>query len=132
MDNEKKYVTQLSEAESGSLPGGSGVYRILIDRFTGGAKHFSLVHSISFAGTRGREHSHEVEHGWYILSGSGTIYMEKKAYRVGPGSAVYTPAGVMHRCDVDEGEDLDYIVIYAPPGPEQQLREKGAKAFTTD
>jgi hypothetical protein len=30
---------------------------------------------------------------------------------------------------VDPEEDLTYVLIYAPPGPEQKLKEKGAHAF---
>jgi len=43
--------------------------------------------------------------------------------------AVFAPAGVLHRIDVSPDEDLTYVVVYAPPGPEQQLKQFGAKAF---
>jgi len=32
----------------------------------------------------GSEHSHTVEHCWYILSGYGRIYQEGKVYEIGP------------------------------------------------
>jgi hypothetical protein len=43
--------------------------------------------------------------------------------------AVYAPAGVMHRLDVGPDEDMTYVVVYAPPGPEQELKKFGARAF---
>jgi hypothetical protein len=36
---------------------------------------------------------------------------------------------VLHKVDADPDEDLTYVVIYAPPGPEQLLKQKGARAF---
>ena len=126
---EKKYIVPLTEAITGTLHGGMGTFRILIDEATSGAKHFSLLVNTSKAGTQGAAHKHDVEHCWYILSGKGTLYMEGKPAKIGPEMAIYTPAGVMHRIDVDPGEDLTYIVIYAPPGPEQLLKERGAHAF---
>jgi hypothetical protein len=43
--------------------------------------------------------------------------------------AVFAPADVLHKIDVDPDEDLTYVLIYAPGGPEQKLIEKGAHAF---
>lgn len=128
----KKMIVSLNEAESGTLHGGNGIYRILIDEPISGAKNFSLLVNTSYAGTQGAAHKHEVEHCWYILSGKGTVYMEDKPTRIEPGTAVFTPAGVMHKVEIDPGEDLTYIVIYSPPGPEQELKEKGALAFEED
>jgi mannose-6-phosphate isomerase-like protein (cupin superfamily) len=125
----KKYVVPLKEAIIGTLHGGKGTFRILIDKDISGAKHFSLLVNTSRAGTQGSAHKHDVEHCWYILSGTGNMVMGDKTYQIEPGMAVFTPAGVMHSINVDPGEDLTYVVIYAPPGPEQKLKELGAKAF---
>lgn len=126
---EKRYIVPLSEAVSGPLHGGIGTFRILVDEETSGAKNFSLLVNTSNAGAHGKEHQHDVEHCWYILSGTATVYQAGKSYRIGPQMAVYTPPHVLHRVEVDPGEDLTYVVIYAPPGPEQQLKAKGAHAF---
>ena len=124
-----KYVVSLKEALTGTLHGGNGTYRILIDKDISGAKHFSLLVNTSKAGTQGAAHKHDVEHCWYILSGTGNMVMGDTTYQIKPEMAVFTPAGVMHSINVDPGEDLTYVVIYAPPGPEQKLKELGAKAF---
>jgi mannose-6-phosphate isomerase-like protein (cupin superfamily) len=125
----KRYVVPLKEAITGVLHGGIGTFRILIDEETSGARHFSLLVNTSRAGAKGSEHTHDVEHCWYILSGKGTMYLDGKSYRIEPQTAIYTPAHVSHKVDVDPDEDLTYVVIYAPPGPEQLLKQKGARAF---
>jgi quercetin dioxygenase-like cupin family protein len=126
---EKKYVVHLKEAITGVLHGGIGTFRILVDEETSGARHFSLLVNTSRAGAKGSEHTHDVEHCWYILSGKGTLYLDGKSYRIEPRTAIYAPAHVLHKVDVDPEEDLPYVVIYAPPGPEQLLKQKGARAF---
>ncbi|RJQ57643.1 MAG: cupin domain-containing protein [Desulfobacteraceae bacterium] len=125
----KDWIVKLEDAVTGELHGGAGTFRVLIDEPRSGARHFSLLVNTSRAGAKGSAHTHEVEHCWYILSGTGTMYMDGKAARIGPKTAIYTPPGVLHKIDVDEGEDLTYVVIYAPPGPEQQLKAKGVHAF---
>lgn len=126
---EKKYVVALKDALTGVLHGGGGTFRILIDRESSGAQHFSCLVNTMFKGVKGSEHKHDVEHLWYILSGRGTMTISGKAFEVGPDMAVFAPAGELHRIDVSPDEDLTYVVVYAPPGPEQQLKQYGAKAF---
>ena len=125
----KKRVVSVKEGVSGELHGGGGRFNVLIDEEIAGAKHFSLLVNEMWAGVKGEEHSHTVEHCWYILSGHGRITMEGKTYEIAPEMAVFAPAHVLHRIDVDEGQALRYIVVYAPPGPEKQLKEKGRNAF---
>ena len=125
----KKYAVSLKDAVTGVLHGGAGTFRILIDEENSGARHFSLLVNTSNAGASGSAHTHDVEHCWYILSGTGTMTMDGEKFRIEPEMAIYTPAGVLHKVDVDPEQDLTYVVIYAPPGPEQQLKKKGAHAF---
>jgi putative monooxygenase len=126
------FVVRLDDAVTGALPGGAGTFRILIDEETTGAKNYALLVNTMNAGVRGKEHKHpDNEHCWYVLSGSGTIYIEGVPHAIGPGMAVYVPADTLHRIDVAPGEDLTYVVVYAPPGPEKLLRLKGEQAFDT-
>ena len=125
----KKRVVSIEEGIKGELPGGTGKFNILLDGDRAGTKYFSLLLNEMHAGIKGMEHSHTVEHAWYILSGHGRIYMEGKVYDIGPGMAIFAPAGVPHKIEVEEKEPLRYVVIYAPPGPEKQLKEKGRDAF---
>ncbi len=127
---ERKYVVPLKDAVTGVLHGKAGTFRVLIDEETSGAKHFSLLINTMNAGVKGAEHKHENnEHCWYILSGRGTMYIEGQSYEIGPEMAVFAPADTMHKIDVGPDEDLTYVLIYAPPGPEQKLKQKGEHAF---
>jgi mannose-6-phosphate isomerase-like protein (cupin superfamily) len=126
----KRYVVPLRDGVTGVLHGRAGIFRILIDEEISGAKHFSLLVNTMTAGMKGSEHKHEEnEHCWYILSGTGTMYIEGNAYEIGPDMAVFAPAGTMHRIDVGPDEDLTYVLVYAPPGPEQKLKQRGEHAF---
>ena len=127
---EKKYVVSLKDAVTGVLHANTGTYRVLIDGDNSDAKHFSFLVNTMNAGVIGDEHKHEEsEHCCYILSGTGTLYIEGEPYEIGPEMAVYTPADKMHRVEVGPDEDLTYVLIYAPPGPERELKEKGEHAF---
>ena len=126
---EKKCVVALKDAVTGVLHGGAGTFRILIDEESSGAKNFSLLVNTMKAGVEGSAHKHEEEHCFYILSGRGTMYIDGKPFDVGPEMAVYAPPNVMHKFDAGPDEDLTYVVVYAPPGPEQQLKRLGAHAF---
>jgi len=126
----KKYVVPLKDAVTGVLHGKAGTFRLLIDEEISGAEHFSLMINTMNAGVEGSWHKHdENEHCWYILSGRGTMYIADESYEIGPEMAVFAPANIMHKIDVASDEDLTYVLIYAPPGPEQKLKEKGEHAF---
>jgi len=125
----EKYVVPLKEAITGVLHGRAGTFRILIDEEISGAKHFSLLVNTMNAGVIGSEHKHDVEHCWYILSGRGTMFMAGKVFPLEPEMAVFAPAQMLHKIVVGPDEDLTYIVIYSPPGPEQQLKKLGEHAF---
>jgi mannose-6-phosphate isomerase-like protein (cupin superfamily) len=126
---EKKYVVPLNEAITGVLHNRAGTFRILIDEETSGAEHFSLLVNTMNAGAASDEHKHDVEHCWYILSGKATMLVDGKSFRIEPDMAVYAPAHKLHKIIVDPGQDLTYIVVYAPPGPEQELKKLGEHAF---
>jgi mannose-6-phosphate isomerase-like protein (cupin superfamily) len=125
-----RYVVPLSDADTGVLHGKAGTFRILIDEEKVGAKNYALLVNTMNAGVKGAQHKHaDAEHCWYILSGTGTLYVAGEPHRIGPNMALYVPADTMHKIDVDQDQDLTYIVVYAPPGPEKLLRTKGERAF---
>jgi quercetin dioxygenase-like cupin family protein len=128
MDDKKMLVTE-NDVTKGVLHGNAGTFRIYIDGPTCGAKNFSLLQNTIKAGATGSSHKHDEEHCFYVLSGTGTMNIDGKSYEMRPGSAIFVPPNAMHQPVVDEGEDLNVIVIYSPPGPEQKLRNKQANAF---
>ncbi len=47
--------------------------------------------------------------------------MKLLKYDLEPNMTVYVTPGAMHYVWADPLEDLTYIVIYSPPGPEKKL-----------
>ena len=121
---EKKLVVPLRDAVTGSMQKGGGTFRILIDEKRCGARHFSLLMNTLHAGAISSEHKHEVESCWFFLSGRGKIRIAGKSFRVEPQTAAFVPAEALHRLEADPGEDLTYLMIYAPPGPEQEIQQQ--------
>ena len=127
---EQRFVIPLEEADSGVLYGGKGRFRILVDEKMCGARNYAMLLNTQPAGAVGQPHRHEdAEHSWFILEGTGTVTVGDESFRIGPNMTVYIPPGTMHGIVTDEGSELRYIVIYSPPGPERNLRAKGATAF---
>ncbi len=65
----------------------------------------------------------------YIIRGQGRITLEGGEHAVGPGTAVFVPGHARHSLACEGDEPLQYVVIYAPGGPERELRAKGEAAF---
>ena len=121
---EKKLVVTPKDAVTGSMQKGGGTFRIYIDEKRCGAKKFSLLQNSLKAGAISSEHKHDVESCWYFLSGKGTIRVGGESFRIGPQTAAFVPAGAMHQLQADPGEDLNYLMIYAPGGPEQEILKR--------
>jgi mannose-6-phosphate isomerase-like protein (cupin superfamily) len=127
--NEKPYRVRRDEAATGDLPvpGGKSMFRILLDEESVGAKQFALLVNEFDPGLTSKAHKHDKEeHAFYIISGTGIIRIEDESIEVSEGDAVFVPPGKMHEVSSTGDEILKYIVIYAPPGPNVTLREKGA------
>ena len=125
-DGTKRLVVNVKEATRGKLPvpGGGGVFQILIDEEISGAKHFSLLVNEIIPGSKSREHAHEVEQCWYILNGEGIVHIGDSEYLIKPGNAVFAPIGMRHSVECTGDKPLRYVVVYAPPGPEKELRQQ--------
>lgn len=131
--NEKPYRVRRDEAATGNLPvpGGKSMFRILLDEESVGAKQFALLVNEFDPGLTSKAHKHDKEeHAFYIISGTGIIRIEDEPIEVAEGDAVFVPPGKMHEVSSTGDEILKYIVIYAPPGPNVTLREKGAYSLS--
>lgn len=131
--NEKPYRVRRDEAATGDLPvpGGKSMFRILLDEESVGAKQFALLVNEFDPGLTSKAHKHDKEeHAFYIISGTGIIRIEDEPIEVAEGDAVFVPPGKMHKASSTGDEILKYIVIYAPPGPNVTLREKGAYSLS--
>ena len=131
--NENPYRVRRDEAATGDLPvpGGKSMFRILLDEESVGAKQFALLVNEFDPGLTSKAHKHDKEeHAFYIISGTGIIRIEDEPIEVAEGDAVFVPPGKMHEVSSTGDEILKYIVIYAPPGPNVTLREKGAYSLS--
>lgn len=59
----------------------------------------------------------------------GYLSKSPDAFPLEPEMAVFAPVNMLHKIVVGPDEDLTYVVVYAPPGPEQQLKKLGEHAF---
>lgn len=87
------------------------------DRFSAGV--------VQLEPKKGHErHNHpESEEILYVISGEGIQTVEGEEERITPGDMVHVPVGVYHSTVNATWEPLRMLAIYAPPGPEDLLRE---------
>jgi len=133
--SENLYRIRRDEATAGELPvpGGRSKFRILLDEKSVGAKQFALLVNEFDPGLTSKAHKHDKEeHAFYIISGNGIIRVEGVPIEVKEGDAVFVPPGKMHQVSSTGKEILKYIVIYAPPGPNLALRDKGAYGLSRE
>ncbi len=54
--------------------------------------------------------------------------MEGERYPIRPGDAVFAPIGMSHSVECTGNKPLRYLVVYAPSGPEKELRNQAGFA----
>ena len=64
------------------------------------------------------EHTNEVEHEQYVLSGEYIVGIEDEEYEVSPGDAVHIPAGVVHWYR-NEGDEAAAFICAVPTGDDE-------------
>lgn len=89
-----------------------------------GAEHFSTG-IVQLEPKKGHErHNHpESEEILYVISGEGIQTVADEEFRITSGDMVYIPEGVMHSTINATWEPLRLVAAYAPPGPENVLRD---------
>ena len=89
-----------------------------------GAEKFSAGIVLLAPGKGHATHVHPgVEEILYVASGYGKQTVEEESTDLEPGMLVFIPEGVEHSTMNTGWEMLKLIAIYAPPGPEIELRE---------
>ena len=78
---------------------------------------YMRIHVGIFPGRQaGSKHVHEnSEEVVFVIKGKGEVYIDDKAYSIGPGSLVYTPPGVPHQYKNTGEEELVLFAVYSPP-----------------
>jgi len=92
------------------------------------AERFSAGVVVLEPGKGHTRHNHPgVEEILYVLSGKGLQMVEPEGERlereVEPGVLIHIPPGVYHSTVNTGTEPMSLLAIYAPPGPEADLRE---------
>ena len=83
---------------------------------TGGEGGVANVHVVTV--TAGGTHVHaEYDEVYYVVSGSGELYLDEEVYALRPGAVVVIPAGVPHALKADDGTRLEFVIFGTPPVP---------------
>lgn len=93
------------------------VNRRLIGRDNVGARQLEVVLGVARKGGGALKHSHPgIEQACYVLEGRARVEVgEECVDELGPGDAVFFPAGVPHVFTAISEEPVKVLVIYAPP-----------------
>lgn len=102
-----------------------GQVRMLSEERVTGAQTFSFG-VVSLEPGKGHErHNHpDADEIIFVVSGQGDQMLDDQGtVAVGPGAAIWIPKAVYHSTVNTGHEAMQLIVIYAPAGAEQALRE---------
>ena len=116
-------VTRTDDVDTISFDWGS--VRLLSEERVTGAKSFSFGYVELQPGQGHDRHNHPTaDEVIYVLAGEGDQMLDDEGtVRVGPGDCIWIPEGVYHST-INRGDDvMRLIVVYAPAGAEQALRE---------
>lgn len=102
-----------------------GTIRMLSEARVTGAKSFSFGYvELATGQGHGRHHHPDADEIIYVLAGAGDQMLDdKQTVRVGAGDCIWIPKGVYHATVNLGDEAMKLIVVYAPAGAEQALRE---------
>jgi len=64
---------------------------------------------------RSEPHIDDYNHAFYVISGTGTVTVEKQSWPISPGAIVKIPSGPTHSLANTGRDDLVFLVIYDPP-----------------
>jgi quercetin dioxygenase-like cupin family protein len=94
---------------------GAPVFR-LVHPLTVGSENLGVSLCEMEPGSEIRRHSHDYEEAYYVLAGTGLMYLESaEAIRLEPGLSVYVPAGRVHGQVNDGTEELRILCALSPP-----------------
>ncbi len=61
-------------------------------------------------------HKHPWPHINYVISGSGTLYLDGQSYELGPGSIAYVPDNMEHQFRNSGNDDFSFLCIVPEEG----------------
>jgi mannose-6-phosphate isomerase-like protein (cupin superfamily) len=91
------------------------VIRELLAHRNSGIRNQSLAEATVGPGIRTAAHHHpKTEEIYYILSGVGTMHLQRESQIVRPGDAIAIPPGAVHWIENHGTEDLVFLCACAP------------------
>lgn len=119
-----KYVKSIDEVAAYKI---DRTVKIFVDGPEDGAKGISLGLCIVDPHSMTPYHCHEEsEEVLYILKGCGKTIIDGVEYDLKENSSMYCPSKIMHQIVNPNPQELLFIFAYAPGGPEQIFKKKGA------
>ncbi|WP_336036007.1 cupin domain-containing protein [Halobacterium yunchengense] len=104
-------VKRAGDAEYEAVGAADGMRKgVLVDE-SDGAPNFAMRRFVLEPGARVPEHTNEVEHEQYVLSGEYTVGIEGEEYTVGAGDSLLIPAGAVHWYENDGDEEGSFICV---------------------
>ena len=101
-----------------------GVLKWMVTPDVTGSEHISCGVVQLEPGKGHERHNHpDAEEMLYIVRGEGEQEIADETREISAGDMVYIPEGVYHGTINTGWEPLVLIAVYAPPGPEDVLRE---------
>ncbi|MBW1735795.1 MAG: cupin domain-containing protein [Deltaproteobacteria bacterium] len=99
--------------ETTYLAHGGAVAQMILDRRTLKEIGFLAIASLK-PGKRIEDHVDPMEEIYFVLSGWGEMRVDNEAREIGPGDAVWVPAGAVHGLLNRGYEDCMILVIASP------------------
>jgi mannose-6-phosphate isomerase-like protein (cupin superfamily) len=105
-----------------ALPGVTAVFKAVANRRPGDFVVLELTADPGFAGPRPHLH-HRHEELFYVIDGQFDFFVDGEVRRVGPGSFVNVPPGVMHDFRNPGTEPARWLGIASPAGLDRYFEE---------
>ena len=114
----KPLIRRSEEIEYEEVGAADGMSKgVLIDEERG-APNFAIRRFELDAGASVPEHTNEVEHEQYVLSGEYVVGIEDEEYTVSEGDSLLIPAGVVHWYR-NEGDEPGAFICAVPNGDDE-------------
>ncbi|MBI4612595.1 MAG: cupin domain-containing protein [Planctomycetes bacterium] len=108
-----------------SVAGSQGTTREVLLGPADGMPNFFLRKFRMAPGTGMPLHSNDVEHEQYVLAGRARIRVGEEVHEVGPGDALYIPAGALHDYQTLGAEPFEFLCV-VPNRPDRVRFAEGA------
>jgi len=116
-------VRRAGDAEYEDVSAADGMRRAVLVGEDEGAPNFAMRRFVLDAGATVPEHTNEIEHEQYVLSGEYVVGIGDEEYEVSAGDSLLIPAGVVHWYRNESDEEGSFICVVPHGEDEIQLVE---------